>query len=76
MSDALIAYGRSALIKHGIVDSGDTLKAGIGAMSAARWAAFTTALIDQGLYPKGTDPTGAYTLAFVNKGVGVGLRPK
>jgi NitT/TauT family transport system substrate-binding protein len=76
MSDALIAYGRAAMIKYGIVDSGDTLKVGIGAMSAARWASFTNALIEQGVYPKGTDPTGAYTLSFVNKGVGLGLRPK
>jgi NitT/TauT family transport system substrate-binding protein len=76
MTDALIAYGRDAMIKHGIVDSGDTLKDGIGAMTAARWAAFTNALIDQGLYPKGTDPTAAYTLTFVNKAVGLGARPK
>jgi NitT/TauT family transport system substrate-binding protein len=76
MTDALIAYGRGALVKHGIVDSGDTLAHGIGAMSAARWAGFASALIDQGLYPKDTDATKAYTLAFINKGVGLGMRPK
>ncbi len=76
MTDDLIAYGRGALIKHGIVDSGDTLKNGVGAMTASRWSSFTNALIEQGLYPKGTDPTRAYTLAFVNKGVGLALRPK
>jgi NitT/TauT family transport system substrate-binding protein len=75
MTDALIAYGRNALIKHGIVDSGETSKDGIGAMTASRWASFTTALIDQGLYPKGTDPTKAYTLSFINKGVGLSKRP-
>ena len=38
MTDALIAYGRDAMKEHGILESGDALKVGIGAMTDARWA--------------------------------------
>ena len=37
MTDALIAYGRASMKEHGVVDSGDALKDGIGAMTDARW---------------------------------------
>ena len=30
MTDALLAYGRKAMLDHGIVDSGDAIKLGIG----------------------------------------------
>ena len=67
MNDALIAYGISTLKAHGILDSGDAAKLGIGAMTAERWARFYKATSDEGLYPKGLDVTKAYTLRFVNK---------
>ena len=44
---------------------------GIGAMTDARWADFFGVMSGQGLYPAGLDPRRAYTLRFVNKGVGV-----
>jgi NitT/TauT family transport system substrate-binding protein len=72
MTDALIAYGRTALIRHGILDSGDATTLGIGAMSDARWAEFHTQMAAQGVYPKDLDFKRAYTLAFVNKKVGLG----
>ncbi len=72
MTDALIAYGRESLKKHGILDSGDAAKDGIGAMTAERWAAFYASVRDQGIYPQGLDVTKAYTLEFVNHKAGMG----
>ncbi len=72
MTDALLAYGRDSMKRHGIVQSGDALTLGIGAMSADRWAEFYRTMAEAGIYPKGLDVTRAYTTQFVNKGVGLG----
>ena len=74
MTDALLQYGRDVMKTHGIVDSGDALKLGIGAMTDARWAEFYHSMADVGVYPKGLDVTKAYTLRFVDKRVGVELK--
>jgi len=74
MTDALIAYGRTSMISHGILDSGDALTTGIGAMTAERWADFYQTTSDAGVYPKGLDVTKAYTLQFVNHKVGMDLK--
>ena len=65
MTDALLAYGRQALLDRGIVESGDAVQSGIGAMTDARWADFFKAVSAQGVYPAGMDPRRAYTLRFV-----------
>jgi NitT/TauT family transport system substrate-binding protein len=74
MTDALLQYGRDVMKTHGIVDSGDALKLGIGAMTDARWAEFYHSMADVGVYPKGLDVTKAYTLRFVDKRVGIELK--
>ncbi len=74
MSDALIAYGISSMKAHGILDSGDALTMGIGAMKAERWAEFYQTTVDSGVYPKGLDITKAYTLQFVNHKAGMDLK--
>ncbi len=61
MPEALLAYGRQALIDRGIVDSGD----GIGMMTEARWEHFARAMEEEGLYPKDLDWRRAYTLRFL-----------
>ena len=66
MTDALLAYGRAALIGHGVVESGDADKLGVGAMTDARWAAFL-AQVGAG-YPPGLDVRKAYTTRFVHGG--------
>ena len=71
MTDALIAYGRASMKEHGVVDSGDALKDGIGAMTDARWKAFYDEMAAVGLYPKAMDFKKAYTLQFVDKRVGM-----
>jgi NitT/TauT family transport system substrate-binding protein len=65
MSDALLAYGRAALKAGGIVESGDAVGLGIGAMTDARWAAFFHSMVSAGLYPADLDYRAAYTLKFV-----------
>ncbi|HEY0206298.1 MAG TPA: ABC transporter substrate-binding protein [Acetobacteraceae bacterium] len=74
MTDALLEYGRTALRDRGILESGDAALGGIGTMTDARWADFFGVMSGQGLYPAGLDLRRAYTLRFVNKGVGVGAK--
>jgi NitT/TauT family transport system substrate-binding protein len=74
MTQALVEYGRGAVKSHGIVDSGESATAGIGAMTAARWQAFYAATQAEGLYPKGMDVSRAYTLDFVNRKAGMELK--
>ena len=76
MTDGLLDYGRRMLREHGIVDSGDAAKLGIGAITEARWADFFQAMQKQGLYKPDLDWKRAFTSQFVDKGVGLSLRPK
>jgi NitT/TauT family transport system substrate-binding protein len=39
-------------------------------MTEDRWSRFYNSMADVGTLPKGVDPKKAYTLEFVNKGVG------
>jgi len=76
MTDALLAYSVAKMKEYGIVDSGDSLKLGIGAMSDARWKSFFDKMVHAGVVKAGLDYKRGYTLQFVDKGVGVDLRPK
>lgn len=76
MTDELLAYSVAAMKAHGIVDSGDTLKDGIGAMTDARMSSFFDKMARAGVARRDIDFRKAYTLRFVNKGVGLDLRPK
>jgi NitT/TauT family transport system substrate-binding protein len=76
MTDELIAYSIDKMKQFGIVDSGDTLKAGIGAMTDARMASFFDKMVRAGVVKPIVDFRKSYTLQFVNKGVGLNLRPK
>jgi NitT/TauT family transport system substrate-binding protein len=70
MPDDKIAYAIKVMNEHGIVMSGDALTLGVGAMTEDRWSRFYNSMADVGTLPKGVDPKKAYTLEFVNKGVG------
>ncbi len=58
MTSALLAYGRSALRDHNIVEGPD----GIGTMTRARWQAFFASMVAAGLYPADLAWQKAYTL--------------
>jgi NitT/TauT family transport system substrate-binding protein len=76
MTDALLDYSVAKMKEYGIVDSGDSMKLGIGAMSDARVKDFFDKMARAGVLKPTLDYRQAYTLQFVNKGVGVDLRPK
>jgi NitT/TauT family transport system substrate-binding protein len=76
LSDALLAYAVAKLKEHGIVDSGDAVRDGIGAMTDARVGSFFDTMSRTGALAKDIDFRKAYSLQFVNKGVGLDLRPR
>jgi NitT/TauT family transport system substrate-binding protein len=75
MTDDLLAYSVAKMKEHGIVDSGESLKNGIGAMSDERYTSFFNKMVKAGVVKPDLDFRKSYTLRFVNKGVGVELRP-
>jgi NitT/TauT family transport system substrate-binding protein len=76
MTDELLAFSVSKMKEYGIVDSGDTLRDGIGAMSDERATSFFDKMVRAGVVRPDIDFRKAYTLRFINKGVGLDLRPK
>ncbi|MEZ5823420.1 MAG: ABC transporter substrate-binding protein [Geminicoccaceae bacterium] len=76
MTDEQLAFTIATMKEHGIVDSGDSLELGIGAMSDARWKSFFDKAVSWGVYPADLDYASGYTLEFVNKGVGVEEKKK
>ena len=76
MTDALLQFSIAGMKEFGIVDSGDSITLGIGAMTDARVKSFFDKMVRAGVVKPGLDVKRAYTLQFVNKGVGVELRPK
>ena len=76
MTDALLSYSIEKMKEYGIVDSGDSVKLGIGAMTEGHWKSFFDKMVRAGVVKPNIDYKRAYTLQFVNKGVGVDLRPR
>jgi NitT/TauT family transport system substrate-binding protein len=76
MTDDLLANSVAKMKEYGIVDSGDSLKNGIGAMSDERVTSFFQKMVKAGVVKSDLDYRKSYTLRFVNKTVGVELRPK
>jgi NitT/TauT family transport system substrate-binding protein len=76
MSDELLAYSVAEMKQHGIVDSGDTATLGVGAMTDARVKDFFDKMVRAGVVKANLDYRKAYTLQFVDKKVGLDLRPK
>jgi NitT/TauT family transport system substrate-binding protein len=76
MSEELIAYSVAKMKEYGIVDSGDTATLGIGAMTDARMKSFFDKMVRAGVVKPSLALDRSYTLQFVNKKVGLDLRPK
>ena len=76
MTDEQIAFSIGKIKEYGLIDSGDTLKLGIGAMTDDRVKAFYDQMVKAGVVKPDIDYKKAYTLQFVDKGVGLDLRPK
>jgi len=75
MSDDLLAYSVNAMKTYGIVDSGDAATLGVGAITDARMKNFYDEMVHAGVVKSGLDYRKAYTLQFVDKKVGLDLRP-
>lgn len=75
-TDELNAYSTAKMKEFGIVDSGDAGTLGIGAMTDARMRVFFEAMVKAGVTKPTVDIRKAYTTRFVNKKVGLELRPR
>lgn len=67
MDDETLAYAREKMIAYGLVESGDALKQGIGAMSPDRWDAFTKQMVALGIYKPGIDWRQGVDFSFLPK---------
>ncbi len=76
ITDQELGFARDAMKSSGIVDSGDTLGLGIGAMTEARQKDFFDKMVKAGVVPASLDYAKSYTLQFVDHKVGLELRPK
>jgi len=74
MTDELLAYSVARMKEYGVVDSGDALELGIGAMTDARMASFFDKMVRAGVVKANVDYHKSYTLRFVNRKVGIELR--
>ncbi len=76
MTQEAIDYAISVIKENGIVDSGDTLELGIGAMTEERMNSFYEKMVEAGVIEDGLDISTSYDLSFINKGLGMDLRPQ
>ena len=76
MTQDKIDFAISAMLENGIVDSGDTLTLGIGAMTDERSETFYNDMVTAGVLPEGLDYAKAYDLTFINQGLGLDMRPE
>ncbi len=70
MDDEKLAYSLKVMQDYGMVRSGDALKLGIGAMTDERWQSFYDTMTQAGRFAAGVDIKKAYSLDFINKGIG------
>jgi NitT/TauT family transport system substrate-binding protein len=74
ITDEQIAFSIGKMKEFGIVDSGEAETLGIGAMTDERMKDFYDKMVNAKVVASGIDISKAYTLQFVNKGVGLDLR--
>ena len=75
MTDEYIAASVKLMKDLGIVDSGEALSKGIGAMDAGRVKAFYDSMVASGVIKAAeVDLSKVFTTQFVNKGVGLDVR--
>lgn len=76
MTDGQLAFSLARIKEYGLVDSGDALSLGVGAVTDERIKSFYDEMVKAGVVKADLDYRKAYTKQFVNKGVGLDLRPK
>ncbi len=75
MTQDKINFAISKMLEWGIVDSGDALELGIGAMTDEVVGGFYQDMVDAGVVEDGLNWQATYTTQFVNQGLGRELRP-
>jgi NitT/TauT family transport system substrate-binding protein len=73
MSDGQLAFSVAKLKEYGIVDSGDSRALGIGAMTDERMKSFFEKMVAAKVVAPSIDHRKSYSLAFVNKKVGLSI---
>ncbi len=76
MPQDVLDNARATMQHYGIVDSGDSLTLGIGAMTETRWGGFFETMTRAGLYRADMPWRKAFVLDFVNQGHGLEMKPK
>jgi NitT/TauT family transport system substrate-binding protein len=76
MTDDLIAFSIAKMREYGIVDSGDSVRSGIGIITEARVKSFFDKMVKAGVVKASVDWRQAIDTRFVGKKVGLELRPK
>jgi NitT/TauT family transport system substrate-binding protein len=77
MTEAEIEASVALMKQQGIVDSGEALRNGVGAMSTERIQDFYAQMVKAGLYKAGeVDLSKVATLQFVNKKLGMDVKAK
>jgi NitT/TauT family transport system substrate-binding protein len=74
MDDEHIAYSVAKMKEYGILLSGDATTLGVGAMTDQRMKSFFDKMVAAKVVPPDLDYKKSYTLAFVNRKVGLDLR--
>jgi NitT/TauT family transport system substrate-binding protein len=75
MTQDKIDYAIGKMIEWGIVDSGDALELGIGALTEEVVGGFYEDMVEAGVVEAGLDWQSTFTTQFVNQGLGMELRP-
>lgn len=65
--EELFKFKLDQMKKRGLVDGGDAVKLGLGAMTDERWKSFFEVMAKAGVYPASLDVRQAYTLDFIAK---------
>ncbi|MGB3553424.1 MAG: ABC transporter substrate-binding protein [Jannaschia sp.] len=76
MTQDKIDFAKAMMLSEGIVDSGEALEMGIGAMSSAKIEDFFGKMVAAGVIEEDVDWRAAYTLDFTNKKVGMDIKPQ
>ena len=76
LTDDAMAFAVAQMTKFGIVDSDDSLKTGVGTMTDARIKSFFDKMVTAKVISGDLDYKKAYTLQFINKGVGLDVKKK
>ncbi len=75
MTQDKIDFAIASMLDNGIVDSGDALELGIGAITAEKVGDFYQKMVDAGVIEEGIAWDASFSTDFANKGVGMELKP-